>query len=145
MLEERLEIESITVMVQKEVAQRLTAKPGEKESGAITYAVSYYSEAQMICLVPKESFIPMPSVESAVIQLKVRDQPAIFVKDEKKFFGIIKAAFMQRRKTLLNGLSNAGLGEKEKIETCLTNLGIDSKVRGEKLTLEQFAKLADQL
>ena len=145
LLEDKLDIESITVMVQKEVAERLTAKSGDREAGAITYSVEYYSEAKKIVDVPKESFIPEPEVESEVIQLILRKEPLVYVKDEEKFFKIIKASFMQRRKTILNGLSNSGLVEKEKLKDILKELNLDENIRGEKLTIEQFAKISDRI
>lgn len=146
LLEERLDIESITVMIQKEVADRLTKVPGEKNSGAITYTVYYYARSQQILTVPKESFIPMPEVESQVIRLDIRNAPVIKVKDEKKFFTFIKVAFMQRRKTLVNAIGNSGMGiTKEHIENILRKLNIDTKIRAEALTINQFAEIADKI
>lgn len=145
LLEDQLEIESITVMVQKEVAKRLTAVPGEKLAGAITYAVSYYCETQEIIEVPKESFIPMPEVESEVIKLILRKEPPIEVENEEIFFKLIKASFMQRRKTLLNGLSNAGIIEKEKLRNILKELNINENIRGETLTMNQFAQITKKI
>ena len=145
LLEDKLDITSITVMVQKEVAERIAAKTGDKLAGAITYAVEYYSEARKIVEVPKESFIPEPEVESEVIQLVLRKEPPAEVKDEAKFFKLIKTSFMQRRKTLLNGLSNSGLIEKEKLKQLLNELEIDENIRGEKLTIEQFAKISNKM
>ena len=145
LLEDKLDITSITVMVQKEVAERLAAKTGEKLAGAITYAVEYYSEAKKIVEVPKESFIPEPEVESEVIQLNLREEPAVKVKDEVKFFKLIKTSFMQRRKTLLNGISNSGLVEKEKLKQVLKELEIDENIRGEKLTIDQFAEISNKI
>ncbi len=144
LLEEKASLESITVMVQKEVADRLCAKTGEREAGAITYAVEYYSNAKKILDVPKESFIPAPNVESAVITLEVVKEKYKEIKDEKKLFEIIKYAFMQRRKTLINALQNAGI-KKEKIKETLKKLEIDEKIRGEALTLEQFIKITNLL
>lgn len=145
LLEDKLDIESITVMVQKEVAKRLTANPGEKLAGAITYAVNYYCEAKEIVEVPRESFIPAPEVESEVIKLILRDNPPIKVKNEDIFFKLIKSSFMQRRKTLVNGLSNTGFIEKEKIKDILTKLNINENVRGETLTIQQFAQIANEI
>ena len=108
LLEDKLQIESITVMVQKEVAKRLTAKPGDKLSGAITYSVNYYCNPEEIIIVPNSSFIPEPEVESEVIKLKLRREPAVKIENEELFFKFIKASFMQRRKTLINGLTNSG-------------------------------------
>lgn len=146
LLEEKLDIESITVMVQKEVADRLVAKPGEANTGAITYAINYYTKPSRVVQVDKTSFIPAPEVNSTVIKLDVLKTPKVIVKDESLMFKIIKVAFMQKRKTLLNSLTNSNLfGNKEEIEKMLTELGIDLKIRGEKLTLEDYAKITDYL
>lgn len=144
LLENRLEISEIIVMVQKEVAERLSAKTGEREAGAITYAVEYYSQATKIIDVPKESFIPSPKVESQVIKLEVRKNPKIKVEDEKLLFSIIQKSFMQRRKTLSNALiNNKILENREEVEEMFKTLEIDSNVRGEKLTLEEFGKITN--
>lgn len=144
LLENKLDIESITVMVQKEVADRITATPGDKLSGAITYTVDYYSEATSEIFVSKDSFIPSPEVDSEVIKLKIRKEPKVKVKNEKLFFDIIKASFMQRRKTLLNGLINSKLFDnKEEILEILDKMNLNPQIRGEKLTIEQFAELAN--
>lgn len=146
LLEEKLNIESITVMIQKEVAQRLAAKPGEKEVGSITYTIWYYTEPKIVLEVPRDSFIPEPEVTSSVINLKVLDKPRIEVEDEKIFFKVIKAAFMQKRKTLINALVNGKIFEsKEETEKCLKENEIDTKIRGEKLSLEQYKLIADYL
>ena len=146
LLEERLDIDSITVMVQKEVADRLVAKPGEMYTGAITYAINYYTKPSRIVEVDKNSFVPIPEVNSTVIKLEILKVPSVKVKDEKLMFKIIKAAFMQKRKTLVNSLANSNLfGEKEEIEKVLENLNIDSKIRGEKLKLEDYAKIAETI
>ena len=145
LLEEKLEIESITVMVQKEVADRITALPGEKNAGAITYSVYYYSEAQKIRNVPNSSFIPEPDVESTVIKLNIRKKPVIETENEEKLFKLIKLAFMQRRKTLINAISNSGLLEKNKIKEILNQLGIDERVRGEELRIEDFKNILDRM
>lgn len=144
LLEEKSNLTSITVMVQKEVADRLCAKTGTREAGAITYAVEYYSNAKKILDVPPSSFIPAPNVESEVITLEVVKNKFNDVKDEEKLFEIIKYAFMQRRKTLTNALQNAGI-EKEKIKEILEKLQINERVRGEALTLEEFIKITQQL
>lgn len=144
LLEEKLSIESITVMIQKEVAKRLSAIPGDKESGAITYTVYYYADAYEILTVPNDSFIPAPEVDSEVIKLKIRKEPIIKLtaKQEEQLFKIIKTAFMQRRKTLINALCNSELKiEKSKLEETLVKLNIDEKVRGETLTLQQFEQI----
>ena len=146
LLESKLSIESITVMVQKEVAKRLSAIPGEKDAGAITYSVYYYANCSEILLVPQTSFIPSPEVESEVINLKLRNEPAVKVNSEKLFFRIIKSSFMQRRKTLINGLVNSGIYKnKEEAKKCLNDLNIDEKARGETLTIEQFAKISNYI
>ncbi len=124
LLEEKVPAKSITVMIQKEVADRLTAIPGEKETGAITYCVYYYCEPKKIIIVPNTSFIPEPQVNSEVITLNIRKKPPINIKDEKKFFQIIKASFMQRRKTLINGLANSGIASKEQIKELLNSIRI---------------------
>ncbi len=146
LLEERLNIDSITVMIQKEVADRLIETPGGKNTGAITYSVYYYAEANKILNVMPNSFIPEPAVESEVIKLKIRHTNIVDVKNEKLMFKIIKYAFMQRRKTLVNALEKTELfKEKTDIINLLNKLGIDEKIRGEKLTLEQYAKIANEL
>lgn len=144
LLEDKLNIESITVMVQKEVADRITAKPGDKLSGSITYSVDYYAEAEKIVFVDKNSFIPAPEVDSEVIKLQIREEPKVHVENEELFFKVIKASFMQRRKTLLNGLSNSGIiKDKESLKKILEKLGLSVDIRGEKLTIEQFAELSN--
>lgn len=143
LLEERLDIDTITVMVQKEVAERLVDIPGGKNSGAITYSIRYYTEPEKVADVPNTSFIPSPEVSSSVITLKVLREPSVRVKDEKTLFKIIKIAFMQKRKTLLNGLKNGSVASKEEIEEMFINLGFDLNIRGEKLSLEEFAKISD--
>lgn len=144
LLEDKLNIESITVMVQKEVADRITAKPGDKLSGSITYSVDYYAEAEKIVFVDKSSFIPAPEVDSEVIKLQIREEPKVHVENEELFFKVIKASFMQRRKTLLNGLSNSGIiKDKESLKKILQKLGLSVDIRGEKLTIEQFAELSN--
>lgn len=146
LLENRLDIDEIIVMVQKEVAERLTAKTGTRLAGAITYAVEYYSEAECIIKVPKESFVPSPKVESEVIKLTVRKDKKIQVQDEKLLFNIISKSFMQRRKTLSNALLNNNIiNNKDDVEKMWKKLGINEKVRGESLTLEQFGTIADYI
>ena len=144
LLEEKLNITSITVMIQKEVADRLIAVPGEKNAGAITYSVYYYAEAEKVLDVENNSFIPEPSVTSTVIKLNIRKKPVIQIKDEKLMFRIIKQAFMQRRKTLVNALSNMDIFKsKEEIIRMLEDLNINTKVRGEALTIEQYAQITN--
>ena len=142
LLEEKLDLESITVMIQKEVADRLIAIPGEKETGAITYAVYYYAIAEAILEVPKESFIPEPEVTSKVIKLNIRKEPPIEVQDKELMFKIIKSAFMQRRKTLINSLINGGIiKSKQQAIDIFNELEIELNTRGEKLTIEQFCEI----
>lgn len=143
LLEEKLEIDCITVMVQKEVADRLVDVPGGKNSGAITYSINYYTKPEKIIDVPNTAFIPAPEVNSSVIKLNVLRKPSVEVKNEEMLFRIIKMSFMQKRKTLLNALTNGNLASKEQVEEMLTTLGFDLKIRGEKLTLEDFSKIAD--
>lgn len=144
LLEEKIPVDSITVMVQKEVAERLTAKPGEKLSGAITYTVDYYAEASKIILVDRNNFIPAPEVDSEVIKLKIRKEPVIKVKNEKIFFRLIKESFTHRRKTLANGLEKSGLFKnKEQIKDLLEKMNLEVNVRGENLSIAQFAELSN--
>ena len=147
LLEGHLPVESITVMVQKEVAERMQAKPGTKEYGALSLAVQYYAEPYIAANVPQNCFMPRPDVASAVIRLTVRKTPAIQVKDEKLLFEVIRASFNLRRKTLSNGLKNAPeLGfSREEIEEAVTALGLGEAVRGETLSLAEFGRLSDIL
>ncbi len=145
LLEERLDLQSITVMVQKEVAERLIAVPGEKFTGAITYSVYYYADSENVRIVDKSSFIPEPSVESDVINLKIRENPSVNVNNEELFFKLIKIAFMQRRKTLVNSLSNSGFIEKNKIIEILKQLNINENIRAEKLSIQDFANIANKI
>lgn len=144
LLENELNLESITIMIQKEVADRIVAIPGSKLSGAITYAVHYYSEPESIKIVPNTSFIPAPKVGSEVIKLQIRQNPKVDVKNKSLFFNIIKASFMQRRKTLANALLNSKLfNSKEEVKQLIQNANIDENIRGEKLSLQEFANLAN--
>lgn len=145
LLEDKLNLKSITVMVQKEVADRLTDRPGGKEVGAITYSINYYTNPETIIDVPRDSFIPAPNVDSAVIKLDVLKEPKVKVSDEELFFKIIKFSFLQKRKTLMNSLSNSGLIPKDYLEEVLNELGIDLRVRAEQLTLEDFANITDYI
>ena len=146
LLEENLDIYSITVMIQKEVADRLVAIPGNKNAGAITYSVYYYAEAKKVMDVYKDSFMPEPNVNSEVIQLKIRKNSPVQEKDKKLLFKIIKYAFMQRRKTLVNALENSGIFKnKEEIINILKKLSINEKVRGEALSLEQFSQISNSV
>ncbi len=145
LLENKLPIESITVMVQKEVADRMAAKPNNKQYGAITVSMKYYCETYLVANVPRNCFMPRPNIDSAVIKLTLHKEPPIKVNNEKLFFTIIKAAFAQRRKTLLNTLnSTANLDiSKDALKEILDESGIGSSTRGETLALEDFAKLSD--
>ena len=146
LLEEKLDIESITVMVQKEVADRLIATPGEKLSGAITYCVYYYASSESITIVENNSFIPEPEVDSEVIKLSIRKDPPVNVLDEKMFFKIIKVSFMQRRKTLINALVNGGiLPNKDSAKKVFDNLNLNYNIRGEALSINQFAEISNYI
>ena len=147
LLEKRLPIESITVMVQKEVAMRMQAGPGTRDYGALSLAVQYYSKPSIAASVPPNCFIPRPNVGSAVIHLECLDQPPVSVKDERMLFRVIRASFNQRRKTMVNALcGSADLNlTKQEAAEALTAAGLPANVRGEQLTLEQFAKAADAL
>lgn len=146
LLEEELDLDTITVMIQKEVADRLVAIPGDKNTGAITYSVYYYSEAKAILEVPNNSFIPEPEVTSEVIQLKIRKNPPVEIENKEKMFNVIKNAFMQRRKTLLNSLTNTKVFKtKEEGIKILQQLGLDVNIRAEKLTLQNFADISKKL
>ena len=144
LLEETLDIASITVMIQKEVADRLIEIPSGKNTGAITYTVYYYCECEKIREVENTCFVPMPEVTSEVINLKLRKEPAVKVENKKVFFNIIKSAFMQRRKTLLNALVNTGVFKsKEEGAEILRKLNLREDIRAEKLTIEDFARICN--
>ena len=145
LLYSRLPIESITVMVQKEAAERLCAEVGSRKAGAVTAAVAYYAEAQELFDVDRSSFMPPPNVDSAVIRLDILNEPPVKVKDEKFFFSIIKGCFAQRRKTLVNTISNTMNIEKSKILSAIEAIGEEPTVRGETLTLEKLAEISDLL
>ena len=145
LLENKVNIESITVMIQKEVADRLAEIPGGKNTGAITYTVYYYGETEKLLEVPKTAFIPEPSVTSEVIKINIRKEPPVKVKDEKTFFNLIKISFLQRRKTLLNSLTNNGISNKEELTEILKELNLDERIRSEKLTIEDFANISNYL
>ena len=145
LFENQVPIESITIMVQKEVADRMQVGPGTKDYGALSLAVQYYARPEIVANVPPNCFMPRPKVGSAVIRLERYEQPPVQVKDEKLMFRLIRASFNQRRKTLVNGLKNSPElhFSKEEIEQALVNCGLPLTVRGEALTLEQFAQLAN--
>ncbi|MCD7709435.1 MAG: 16S rRNA (adenine(1518)-N(6)/adenine(1519)-N(6))-dimethyltransferase RsmA [Clostridiales bacterium] len=140
-------VDGITVMVQREVAERMQAGPGTKDYGALSLAVQYYSIPEIVEEVPPSCFIPQPQVSSAVVRLKKRSEPPVDVADEELLFKLIRASFNQRRKTLANGIFNSGIIDfsKEEIAHFIENLGLRADVRGEKLTLSQFAELANAL
>ena len=147
LFESHVPIESITIMVQKEVADRMKTGPGSKDYGALSLAVQYYAKPEIVANVPPNCFMPRPNVGSAVIRLTRHPQPPVEVEDEALMFRIIRAAFNQRRKTLVNGLKN-GLQppvEKEVLESVIRNLGKPLTIRGEALTLEEFARLSNLL
>lgn len=145
LLESRLPIDCITVMVQKEAAERLCAEVGSREAGAVTCAVTYYAEKEILFGVNRNSFMPAPNVDSAVIKLNVLKEPSVKVNNEKNFFALIKAAFAQRRKTFLNTVSNTLSINKDALRTALNQIGVSETVRGEQLTMEQLAALSDIL
>lgn len=147
LFESHVPLQSITVMVQKEVADRMQVGPGTKDYGALSLAVQYYAKPEIVTNVPPNCFIPRPNVGSAVIRLTKYQELPVQVEDEARLFSLIRAAFNQRRKTLVNALSNApGLGvTKEQAAEALEHLGLSPTVRGEALTLEQFARLAGEL
>ncbi|WP_053368668.1 16S rRNA (adenine(1518)-N(6)/adenine(1519)-N(6))-dimethyltransferase RsmA [Bacillus sp. FJAT-27245] len=147
-LEEKLPVRAIVVMLQKEVADRISAKPGSKDYGSLSIAVQYYTEAETVMIVPKTVFVPQPNVDSAVIRLNVRDEPAVSVSNERFFFTVTRAAFAQRRKTILNNLTSqleGGKERKEAITTALEKAGIEPSRRGETLSLDEFARLSEAL
>lgn len=145
LLEERLPIDAITVMVQKEAAQRMCAQVGTRQSGAVTVAVKFYSDPEILFNVSAGSFMPAPKVDSAVIRLNVLDEPAVDVDDSSKFFRVVKASFGQRRKTLPNSLSN-GLGlPKAEINKVLNDCGISLNTRAEQMSLQDFKAIADRI
>lgn len=147
LFESHVPIESITVMVQKEVADRMQCGPGSKDYGALSLAVQYYAKPQIVANVPPNCFMPRPNVGSAVIRLTRHEKPPVEVTDERLMFRLIRASFNQRRKTLVNGLKNASdlSFTKEQIETAIEAIGQPLTIRGEALTLAQFAELANQL
>lgn len=146
LLEERLSLENIVVMIQKEVAERIAAKPGTKDYGSLSVAAQFYAETEVAMVVPASVFIPRPNVDSAVIRLKIRDVPPVEVEEEGLFFRVVRACFAQRRKTLLNNLMS-GLFDKtrkEEVIQMLADLGIEPSRRGETLSIEEFAQLANE-
>lgn len=144
-LEEGIDVSDIVVMVQKEVAERMNAKPGGKEYGALSVAVQYYCDTDIVAKVPRHMFVPQPNVDSIVIGLRVRREKKYKVNSEDIFFKIVKASFGQRRKTLLNSLSSMKIMTKEDIKAVLSDSNIDEKRRGETLSLDEFATLANTM
>ncbi|WP_210367672.1 16S rRNA (adenine(1518)-N(6)/adenine(1519)-N(6))-dimethyltransferase RsmA [Bacillus sp. REN3] len=148
LLEEELPIRGIVCMLQKEVADRISAKPGTKDYGSLSIAVQYYTKAETVMIVPKTVFMPQPNVDSAVIRLTLHDQPPVDVVDEAFFFFVTKSSFAQRRKTILNNLTSQlpeGKQKKEQIQAALKEAGIEESRRGETLAIEEFARLSDAL
>ncbi|MBS6246763.1 MAG: ribosomal RNA small subunit methyltransferase A, partial [Veillonella sp.] len=142
LLESKLPIERLVVMVQKEVALRMVAKPGTKDYGALSVAVQYYTEPDIVLDVPPKSFLPAPAVTSSVIRCVLRDKPPVDVIDEKLFFRVVKAGFAQRRKTFANTMRTTGLS-KEQIDDILVKANIDGQRRGETFSLQEFADVAN--
>lgn len=147
LFESRIPLASITVMVQSEVADRMQTGPGSKDYGALSLAVQYYAKPEIVARVPASCFLPRPNVDSTVVRLTKYEKPPVEAADEAFLFAVIRASFNQRRKTLVNGLVNAGgLGvTRGQVETVLEEMGISTMVRGETFTLEQFAELSDRL
>ena len=145
LLEEKLPIRNITVMVQKEAAQRLCAAPGTRDAGAISYAVAYYAEPKLLFSVQPGSFYPAPKVTSAVVRMDIRPTPAVQVEDEAGYFALVRAAFGQRRKTAANAIAGGLNLPKEKVIAAIESAGFDARIRPEALTLEDFAKIQQAL
>ena len=147
LFENHIALQNITIMVQKEVADRMQAEPGTKNYGALSLAVQYYAKPEIIVKVPASCFIPKPNVDSTVIRLTKYEKPPVAVWDEAYLFAVIRASFNQRRKTLVNGLAGAPvLGvNKEEIAGVLAQMGLPAAIRGETLTLEQFTELSNSL
>lgn len=147
LFEKKVNLDSITIMVQKEVADRMQSKPGSKDYGALSLAVQYYAEPEVVANVPPNCFMPRPNVSSAVIRLRTHVKPPVIVENETLLFQIIRASFNQRRKTLVNGIHNSGELHftKEQVAEALAEMGLKENIRGETLTLQQFGKLSDIL
>ena len=147
LFESRMPLASITVMVQSEVADRMQTGPGSKDYGALSLAVQYYAKPEVVARVPASCFLPRPNVDSTVVRLTKYEEPPVKAADERFLFAVIRASFNQRRKTLANGLANAGdLGvTRGQVETVLEEMGLPTMVRGETFTLERFAELSDRL
>ena len=147
LFEKKVKVESITIMVQKEVAERMQSGPGSKDYGALSLAVQYYSKPDVVANVPPNCFMPRPNVSSSVIRLKTHIEPPVKVENEKLLFSLIRASFNQRRKMLVNGINNSGglNFTKKQVGAALVQMGLTENVRGEALTLEQFGILSDIL
>lgn len=145
LLESRLPIKAVTVMIQKEAADRLCTPVGSRDSGAITVCTNYYAEVKQLFNVSRGSFMPAPNVDSTVIRLDIREEPAVKVSDEKKFFKMVKAAFAQRRKTALNSISSGMSLSKTQVAEALRASGLEENVRAEKLTMDELALLCENL
>ena len=145
LLESKLPIDEIVVMVQKEAGERLCAQVGSRMSGAVTVAVNYYAESEILFDVYRDSFMPSPKVDSVVIRLKIRQKPLFELKDEKKFFTVVRCAFSQRRKTALNSISNTMGIAKDKLTEVFTQYGIDLNIRAERLTMEDFKNISQSI
>ena len=145
LVRDRLPVTSLTVMIQKEVAERMAAKPNSKSYGSLTIAVQYYTEAKVVMTVPKSVFMPQPNVDSSILQLVIREKPPVEVVDEDFFFELVQACFAQRRKTLRNNLTSFFKEQftKEEITSILDTTGIDGSRRGESLNMEEFALLSN--
>lgn len=144
-LEEELDVKNVVVMIQKEAANRICALPGNRDVGAISFAVRYYSEPEMLFGVDRESFVPAPNVDSAVIKLNIINQPPVNIKDEKTFFTVIKKAFAQRRKTLLNSLSSGFSLSKDQIKLILEKSNVGFQARAEEISMDKFADISNQI
>lgn len=144
-IEAKLPIENFVVMVQKEVADRIGANPGTKDYGALSVLCQFYTEPEIISVVPAGLFVPRPKVDSAVLRMRFRDKPAVETKDERMFFRVVRAAFSQRRKTLLNCLAANFQSSKDELRELLLSVGVEPTRRGETLTLSEFAAIADKL
>lgn len=145
LIEAKLPIKSLVIMVQKEVADRIVAKPSSKDYGAISVLCGYYTSSEIVEIVPANLFVPPPKVDSAVVKMTFLDSPSVTVRDEAMFFKTVKAAFSQRRKTLLNCLAANFAKSKSELTDILESIGIDPRRRGETLSLDEFAKLSDAL
>ncbi|MGM8365528.1 16S rRNA (adenine(1518)-N(6)/adenine(1519)-N(6))-dimethyltransferase RsmA [Virgibacillus sp. W0181] len=146
LLQDKLPVSSLTVMIQKEVADRMAAQPNSKSYGSLSVAVQYYTEAEVAMHVPKQAFIPPPNVTSSVLKLTMREKPPVSVRDEEQFFSVVRACFVHRRKTLLNNLANYSKAlSKQQLTILLNRIGISQTRRGESLSIAEFAELANAL